>query len=461
MRYVLTCLIFFLGCLPMRSQQIIYVIPNAAGTVPGEVCFVDTNNYPGSLDTVCLKAPADVTTPFDITLPAAPPTTTTRCLEMTTGGVLQYAAGACGVAGAALPVPDTTSIVEGSGDDTKELRFEVDGFTTGTVRTLTPQNASYTIAGTNVAQTFSANQTFAANILMGADNTYTVGSSGAWPLTTYGNEILTEDLRIANAARTASHDLTTTASGLQMDNTSGGPMVLWVAAGNSIFHDAMNLLPETANTGRVGSLSVPWAGMHSREFIVSDNTGAIQLVRWLNASSDGYGDVRADDDDITLAFWGTNSTGQDDSGLIQIYDSSERAKQWFGIDSGGEPFIQLVEPGAGTAVEIELHARAGDSDANSFLINNSAGSERIKIGIIDTEGGSSVFAGTSDANENIFLFGTTTDANRGVWIDGDKIIGAQGAAVADASGGVVIDAEARAALNALLARLRTHGLISP
>lgn len=37
---------------------------------------------------------------------------------------------------------------------------------------------------------------------------------------------------------------------------------------------------------------------------------------------------------------------------------------------------------------------------------------------------------------------------------------AQPAAVANASGGVVVDAEARAALNALLARLRTLGLIA-
>src|SRR3990167_11217103 len=41
-----------------------------------------------------------------------------------------------------------------------------------------------------------------------------------------------------------------------------------------------------------------------------------------------------------------------------------------------------------------------------------------------------------------------------------KVIGAQGAAVADASGGATIDAEARTAINALLARLRAHGLIA-
>lgn len=41
-----------------------------------------------------------------------------------------------------------------------------------------------------------------------------------------------------------------------------------------------------------------------------------------------------------------------------------------------------------------------------------------------------------------------------------KVVGGQGAAVADAAGGATIDAEARTAINTLLARLRTHGLIA-
>lgn len=45
-------------------------------------------------------------------------------------------------------------------------------------------------------------------------------------------------------------------------------------------------------------------------------------------------------------------------------------------------------------------------------------------------------------------------------VSGTQVVGAQGAAVADASGGAIIDSEARTALNALLARVRTHGLIA-
>ena len=53
--------------------------------------------------------------------------------------------------GTSLPVVDTTSIVEGSADNTKELRFEVDGFTTGTIRVLTPPDSD----GTIVLETFT------------------------------------------------------------------------------------------------------------------------------------------------------------------------------------------------------------------------------------------------------------------------------------------------------------------
>jgi hypothetical protein len=52
-----------------------------------------------------------------------------------------------GGGGASLPVADTTAIVKGSADDTKLLRFEVDGFTTGTTRVLTPPNRDATLFG--------------------------------------------------------------------------------------------------------------------------------------------------------------------------------------------------------------------------------------------------------------------------------------------------------------------------
>lgn len=45
-------------------------------------------------------------------------------------------------------------------------------------------------------------------------------------------------------------------------------------------------------------------------------------------------------------------------------------------------------------------------------------------------------------------------------VGGTQVLSAQGAAVADASGGSTVDAEARTAINTLLARLRAHGMIA-
>lgn len=85
---------------------------------------------------------------------------TNDCAKFDANGNIVTAGAACGTGGggSTLPVADTTSIIEGSADATKELRFEVDGFTTGTVRVLTPQNEDYVLAGTNITNNFTAVQ---------------------------------------------------------------------------------------------------------------------------------------------------------------------------------------------------------------------------------------------------------------------------------------------------------------
>lgn len=78
-----------------------------------------------------------------------------------------YTSNASGIGSWAAPAAGTTEFADnvfrviGSVTASKKLAFEVDGFTAATTRTLTPQNADYTIAGTNLAQTFSAAQTVA------------------------------------------------------------------------------------------------------------------------------------------------------------------------------------------------------------------------------------------------------------------------------------------------------------
>jgi len=45
-------------------------------------------------------------------------------------------------------------------------------------------------------------------------------------------------------------------------------------------------------------------------------------------------------------------------------------------------------------------------------------------------------------------------------VAGTQVVSARGAAILDATGGVTVDAEARIAINTLLAACRTHGLIA-
>ena len=89
-------------------------------------------------------------------------------------GTLSWAA----AGGTTLPAVDTTSIVEGSSDATKEIRFEVDGLTTGTVRVLTPPDANIVIAGSAAALT-SGRVPFVTTgglLLDGSEFTYTTAS---------------------------------------------------------------------------------------------------------------------------------------------------------------------------------------------------------------------------------------------------------------------------------------------
>ena len=164
-------------CGSLSAQRIIKVFPDAAATAVGEVCFYDLD-YPGTIDTVCIDVPTNVTTDYKFTLPPAPPGST-ECLQMDSSGNVTTSGAGCGGSGG-LPVVDTTSIVEGSADNTKEIRFEVDGITTGTVRVLTPPDADITIAGINLPQTFTATQTF-QHIKPSADSTYDSGElAAAW-----------------------------------------------------------------------------------------------------------------------------------------------------------------------------------------------------------------------------------------------------------------------------------------
>lgn len=127
------------------------------------------------------------------------------CVKIDASGNFIANGSACSSGGSSLPVIDTTSIVEGSADATKEIRFEVDGLTTGTVRVLTPQNADYTLAGTNITQTFTAAQIVTVNQAAETSFSVTNNNSGAGA---FADLIVTGDVKTFKFAVTSSGNAT-------------------------------------------------------------------------------------------------------------------------------------------------------------------------------------------------------------------------------------------------------------
>jgi hypothetical protein len=117
---------------------------------------------------------------------------------------------------ALLPFTDTSPIVRGSADPTKQVRFEVDGLTTATTRVLTVPDSSFEITGNDLSQTFTNK-----NINL-TDNTLTGTMSQFDTACTDGN--------FAYQAQAASFTTITTTSGQiafpATQNASAGANVL-------------------------------------------------------------------------------------------------------------------------------------------------------------------------------------------------------------------------------------------
>lgn len=92
------------------------------------------------------------------------PTTVGHVLTVTASGQTAYQAPSVA---SILPVVDTQTIIKGSVDATKLVRFEVDGLTTGTTRVVTVPDADITMVG------LAATQSLTSKTLAGATNTIT------------------------------------------------------------------------------------------------------------------------------------------------------------------------------------------------------------------------------------------------------------------------------------------------
>lgn len=108
-------------------------------------------------------------------------------------------------------------------------------------------------------------------------------------------------------------------------------------------------------------------------------------------------------------------------------------------------------PLLGNQVALEAaNYNAGTSD-NRVVVASVDASDNVNI---------TAFRRKDSSYGNVNLSENLSARPTGLFYAGTKILGTQGAAVADASGGATVDAEARTAINTLLARLRAHGIIA-
>jgi hypothetical protein len=106
--------------------------------------------------------------------------------------------GTCG-GGITLPVVDTQTITKNAVDNTKLMRFSNALQTTGTTRVLTNPDADITIAGINLAQTWTATQDF-QQIQPSATSTYSSGSNARrWTNTFTDNVTITSGFRLTTS----------------------------------------------------------------------------------------------------------------------------------------------------------------------------------------------------------------------------------------------------------------------
>lgn len=142
-------------------------------TVAAQVHTHAIANVTGLQAALDLKAP--LASPALTGTPTAPTATGgTSTTQLATTAFVQSAVGSF----SALPVVDTTAIAKGSSDATKQVRLEVDGLTTGTTRALTVPDASGTLALIDLAQSWTALQTFGSGVAFSTSGNIAFSSAG-------------------------------------------------------------------------------------------------------------------------------------------------------------------------------------------------------------------------------------------------------------------------------------------
>lgn len=237
-------------------------------------------------------------------------------------------------------------------------------------------------------------------------------------------------------------DTASAAASLLMDLQVGGSSVFSVVKSGQVNFPGGSLV-SSSGTFQGGGASGGAAVANTGLFL-----GSAQSLKW--SSTTAWSGTA----DVFLFRDAANTLAQRNGTTAQIYNiyntftTVATSGEWFAIDW------------AATANVCNLWTRKGSGAGTARVLGlGTDGTQRWNIGATTGH-----FLATAHNTYDIGASAATSPRSIYVgtsyFVGADQVVSARGAAVADASGGANIDAEARTALNALLARLRTHGLIA-
>lgn len=307
-------------------------ITAAAGTVLDDTtvaAMVDTLGGASSSGTGGLVRIDSATLTGTPAAPTAAPGTNTTQLA-TTAFVLANG-------GSSSPFVDSTAIIKGSGDATKLLRIEVDGLTTSTTRVWAAPDSDLTVAGINIAQTFTAAQTFSANGAASAPSIVISGTPFAGTGTTSFPLV-----GILEMGATASTTWSTAGTYIGINAHGAG--------------DLMNLMKDGVSKAKITNAGV--LGLAGSVYTPSGVSGGI----FFNGASQ------------SLGFYSPSGS------VIIIYGSTQitMSGSYFQLSNNGKPMYSMAS--AGTNL--------------SFLQNDSSDTWSIATGTVDSALGSAIIQWT-------------------------------------------------------------------
>lgn len=275
----------FFGAWSLKSASGFSLKPHGTGSGnTSELRFLELaangSHYVG------FKSPDSLAGNTVYTLPTAFPDSD-KVLQSSSAGVLSWVAAG---AGSTLPVVDTQTLVKGSVDDTKLLRIEVDGLTTGTTRVWTAPDSNTTIPIISQVLTFTG-PTAARTFTLPDANSTLATLAGA---ETFTNKTLTSPVLTTPQINdtSADHQYVFAVSELAADRTVTLPLL----TGNDtfVFNDFAATLTNKTINGANNTLTVRAA---------SDITGQLPLA------NGGTGANLSDPNADRILFW-DDSAGQ-------------------------------------------------------------------------------------------------------------------------------------------------------